>query len=296
MNKLPLVSIIIPSYNHKQFLRECLDSIFNNGYENIQVVVIDDNSTDGSKEVLRKLKNKYPFDLVIKEESKGLVDSLNLFLKKHCKGDYYKPVSSDDIIIKGSIAKTIKEFQQNVNIDVIIGAAIGIDENSNKIKEYPVKCKGSLSYKNFLLGNITYNITATFYRTRIHKLIGMYQEGVVSEDIYFSRSIWKNLNIHIVDYYISGYRTHNTNTSKDSWLMYQESLKALKALEGDEFYELKKRREYLNFFASLSKNHKKEAFKYLMPSLRFWNDKLFLIGIVNLLGITRLVKKLVKQE
>ena len=119
----------------------------------------------------------------------------------------------------------------------------------------------------------------------------MYKKGAVSEDIYFNRLAWKHCKIKLVDFYISGYRTHATNISKDSWLMYQESLKALEDLEGDEFYELKKSREYLNFFASLAKNYKKEALKYLLPSLRYWKDRLFIIGFINLIGLGTLFSK-----
>lgn len=290
-NSNPLVSIIVPSYNHKNYIQECIESIYNCGYHNLQVIVIDDNSSDGSKELLRNLQNKYGFELLLKETNQGVVDSLNKGLKELVKGKYYQLVSSDDILIKGAIESAVGFFENNNYIDVIIGKAIGLDENSKHIRIYTPKIKGELSYKNFLLGKITYNITAVINRTSIHEKIGYYQEGVISEDIYFSRKLWKNCIIFFMNEFISGYRTHETNTSKDTWLMYQEGLKALDHLKGDEFYYLKKQREYLNYFASLSKNYKKEAVKYFLPSMRFFYDRLFIIGLINLIGINKLIKK-----
>lgn len=288
----PLVSIVVPSYNHAPYIEECITSIFENRYDNIQVVVIDDGSTDGSAEILRELNKKYDFKLVLKPRSKGLVDSLNTFLEKYCKGEIYKPVSSDDTLVKDCLLMCVHQFTRDANLDIVIGNAMGIDADSRKVREYRVKQKGELSYKNFLLGNITYNITAAVYRTRIHKTIGLYKVGAVSEDIYFNRLVWKHCSIKMVDFYISGYRTHQSNISRDSWLMYKEGLNALKDLESDEYYELKKKREYLNFFASLSSNYKKESLKYLGTSLLSFPDRLLFIGLSNLLGLSTLLKKI----
>lgn len=287
----PLVSIMVPSYNHKKYIQECIESIYNCGYQNLQVIVIDDNSSDGSKDLLKSLQENFGFELLLKDTNKGLVDSLNTGLKQIIKGKYYKFVPSDDILIKGAVESAVTFFEDNNDIEVVIGKAIGLDEHSNHFRTYIPKIKGALSYKNFLLGKITYNITAVIYRTNIHKKIGYYQEGAISEDIYLSRKLWKHCKISFLDIFISGYRTHGTNTSKDTWLMYQEGLKALEELKGDEYYHLKKQREYLNYFVALSKNHKREAIKYFLPSLRFFYERLFLIGLVNLVGLNNLIKK-----
>lgn len=289
--RYPLVSVLVPSFNHRNFIEECIESVYNCGYPNLQVVVIDDNSSDGSKELLKKLKEKFDFELIIKEHNKGLVDSCNLGLSTYVKGKYYKLVASDDILIKDSVIKCVNILEKDSSIDVIIGKAIGLNNKSERIREYIPRIKGDLTYKNFLAGRITYNITAVLYKTSIHDKIGYYKEGVISEDIYFSRNIWKNCKIKFVDFFISGYRTHETNTSRDTWLMYEEGLKSLEELKSDKYFETKKQREYLNFFVTLSKEYKKEAMKYFISSLRFFYDRLFVIGVVNLLNLDKLFKK-----
>ena len=290
MKSEPLVSILICSYNHVHFIQECIESVYKNGYKNIELIVIDDNSNDGSKELLEKLKIIYGFTLHVKPSNRGLVDSINLGIKKYVKGEIYKLLSSDDILLDECIAKAVDEFNSSQNIEVVIGNAISIDANSNKIKDLKIKLKGEINYKNYLSGNIIYNITAAFFKTAIHEKIGFHKEGVISEDIYIFRLIWKHCNVKLVSFYISGYRKHASNKSTDSWLMYQEAIKALKELEGDEYYDIKRRIEYLNFFAGLSKNYKKESLKYFFSSIRFINKRLFWIGVINHLGLNKYIK------
>ena len=55
-NKNPLVSVVFTSYNHKEYLKKALDSLINQSYKNIEIIIIDDKSTDGSQEVLKNYK------------------------------------------------------------------------------------------------------------------------------------------------------------------------------------------------------------------------------------------------
>ena len=66
MDKYPKLSIIVPTYNRANYLKECLDSIINQNYPNIEVIVTDDNSTDNTKEVVKEYIQKYPFIKFVK--------------------------------------------------------------------------------------------------------------------------------------------------------------------------------------------------------------------------------------
>ena len=62
--KKPLVSVIVPSYNHIDFIEDTIRSVIGQTYSNVELVVIDDGSTDGSPELLKTLSNKYGFKLI----------------------------------------------------------------------------------------------------------------------------------------------------------------------------------------------------------------------------------------
>ena len=81
MIKNPLVSVVVPSYNHGLYVEKCIDSIVNQSYKNFELIVLDDGSTDNSVEILTKLQKKYGFYLEF-NKNQGLIKTINRALKK----------------------------------------------------------------------------------------------------------------------------------------------------------------------------------------------------------------------
>lgn len=96
MNK-PLVSIIIPVYNVKKYLEECVDSCRKQNYDNYEILLIDDGSNDGSEKICDNLANKYGNVLTYHKPNGGLSDARNYGIEKAC-GDFVMFVDSDDVI------------------------------------------------------------------------------------------------------------------------------------------------------------------------------------------------------
>ncbi len=282
-NNQPLVSVLVPSYNHSKYIEECLASIYNAQYENLQVIVIDDNSSDGSQDILKELEKEYGFELVLKDKNKGLVDSLNTGLKEFVKGDIIKLVASDDILVKGVIQKAVEYFSSHPDIEVLFGKAYKINEDSSVLGNIIPRVCDKLTYENFQKGKISYNITTLFYRRSVWDKIGYFKEGIISEDIHLNHKIWKNCNVGFLDEFVTYYRSHGENTTKNTWLMYQESLKFFESIKGEEYYIYQNRLSNLYHFVALSSSYKNEALKYFLPSLRFWNRRLFWIGLIKLI-------------
>lgn len=92
---MPLISIVVPVYNVEHYMRQCLDSICGQTYRNIEVVVVDDGSTDGSGEVCDEYARRDPRVVVVHEKNGGLSMARNVGMK-HAKGDYFMFVDSDD--------------------------------------------------------------------------------------------------------------------------------------------------------------------------------------------------------
>lgn len=95
-NKNPLVSFVIPTHNRANVLRDCLESVVNQTYKNIEVVVVNDNSTDQTLKILGEYKNKYDFFRFYNNDGKGVSAARNLGIKI-AKGDYIAFMDDDDI-------------------------------------------------------------------------------------------------------------------------------------------------------------------------------------------------------
>lgn len=117
-----LVSVIVPCFNGEQFIDRCLSSIYEQKYREIEVIVVDDGSTDKSKEKIfawigcfqashRGLKYVY-------QSNKGLGGAINTGLK-HAEGEYLSLLDADDEYLAGCMAERVQFLEQHPNIDVV---------------------------------------------------------------------------------------------------------------------------------------------------------------------------------
>lgn len=110
-NNLPLVTVIVPCYNHEKYVEICLDSISRQTYKNIEVIVVDDYSPDKSVEVIKKLQNKYDFKFIEHKENWGLTKTLNDVIYNHANGKYIKCIASDDYLTDDCVEVLTKEIE-----------------------------------------------------------------------------------------------------------------------------------------------------------------------------------------
>lgn len=116
-----LVSIIVPVYNVEQYLIRCVDSILNQSYKNIEIILVNDGSTDQSLEVCKVLEKKDSRIKVINQQNLGLSEARNAGLK-YATGDYIGFVDSDDYIENRMIENLLLNAEKN-NADVSCGRA-----------------------------------------------------------------------------------------------------------------------------------------------------------------------------
>ncbi len=117
MNSNPLVSIGVLSYNNSKYLQETLNSLKNQSYNNIEIVVNDDASTDNSKEIINEwAKTVTNAKVLIANTNQGICKSLNKIIT-HCTGDYICMIASDDYYEPDFVAKRV-DFLSKTNADV----------------------------------------------------------------------------------------------------------------------------------------------------------------------------------
>jgi glycosyltransferase involved in cell wall biosynthesis len=116
-NKKPLVSVGVVVYNQKNYIKTCIDSILKQDYENLEIIIGDDRSTDGTQKILKKYKTKYPekIKLILSKKNQGITKNHNNILKK-CSGKYIAWLGGDDLFLQNKIKTQVKYMEKNKNI------------------------------------------------------------------------------------------------------------------------------------------------------------------------------------
>ncbi len=132
-----LVSIIIPAYNTDKYLKKCLESILNQTYQNIEVIVVNNNSTDRTADIIEAFtkKSEKIIDLNCLEQGQSSARNMGI---KHAKGKFIAFVDSDDTI-ESDYIETLVKIQNEQNVDMVCCGATDEDENGERkiIYQYP---------------------------------------------------------------------------------------------------------------------------------------------------------------
>jgi glycosyltransferase involved in cell wall biosynthesis len=107
--KGPLVSVVIPCYNGEAFIREALESVLAQDYENIEIVVVDDGSTDGSPGVVAEYVGEHPVTLLTNEENRGIGYARNRGISA-ARGSYIAFLDQDDIWLPDKVSRQLEVF------------------------------------------------------------------------------------------------------------------------------------------------------------------------------------------
>lgn len=117
-----LVSVLIPVYNQKSMISIVIDAIANSTYRNVEIIAVNDGSTDGTKEVLDSLNGKYP-NLKVIHKKNGGKRSANATGFYHAKGNFIVFIDSDSVIDQYAIEEFMKTFNGNSSIGAVVGHA-----------------------------------------------------------------------------------------------------------------------------------------------------------------------------
>lgn len=118
---LKKVSIIIPVFNVENYLEECLSSAVGQDYESIEIIIVDDGSTDSSGKIIDTFKNRYSFVQSVKTKNQGQSSARNLGLEM-ATGDYILFLDSDDWLEKNTVSVCIKTINDN-RLDIVLFSA-----------------------------------------------------------------------------------------------------------------------------------------------------------------------------
>jgi alpha-1,3-rhamnosyltransferase len=268
-NKQPLVSIFIFSYNHAKFIEECIASVFEQTYKNIEVYVIDDASTDNIDQIIENLKEKYKFNYIKNIENKGYVKNLNKYLPLYAKGEFVCIVAADDKWTPDKIEKQVNFLNNNPDISACWANVYVIDENSSIIGSFSDTNTNYTFEDVFLINHILPALTFII-RNQVLKEINFYDENYLLEDWpLILKLLSNNYKIHKLNDILGYYRIHSNNVHKINLWLYEEQKKIIEIYRSHILYPKAKRKIIKVWFPNLVVFNKVEALKYIFYAFDF---------------------------
>lgn len=271
----PLVTVIVPSYNHENYVSETVESIINQTYKNIELIVVDDGSRDNSVSILKDLQKLYNFKLITRE-NKGLCETLNEAISIS-NGKYIALCASDDIYLEHKIKTQVDFMENNKHFALCYSKVISF--NNQGEKKYPKsnKYKSGYIFYDLLKTNFVPAVTQ-MYRKDIFEVIGNFDKNLWIEDWDMLLRISNKYQIGFIDDYLAMYRNHDTNISG---LKYSDKMYKNEKVILEKWSEVKDYDKYFAFwavkwFCNLQKVDKIESKKYLKYALKnFYLKKVF---------------------
>jgi|SRR5690554_921537 len=173
------ISVIIPCFNGKDFIKDTIHSVLNQTYTNFEIIVVNDGSTDNSVEIVQAF-NEERISIIHKENS-GVSDSRNLGFQK-AKGEFVIFLDADDLLSENFFEAALKTFKEDISIDFLTVDISNIDENNKPIaSEYNYRG----TYKNVQNEVVSFKINvSTCPSAYIYR-----KEQLQKHKIYFNKTL-----------------------------------------------------------------------------------------------------------
>lgn len=209
------ISVIIPVYNVKLYLERCVHSVINQTYRDLEIILVDDGSTDGSGDLCEKIAADESRVCVVHQQNQGLSSARNTGLRQ-AKGDYVTFLDSDDEwLLTDGLARLLGEAgDSHPDLLVFKNADIWQDGHRTAMKNYDVENISRLNDGSSVFEHLVvtqqFRMSACFLLVRRKLLIEnhiFFPPGLISEDVYWSMHLWQCVgsvlitNLELYGYY-----------------------------------------------------------------------------------------------
>lgn len=200
----PKITVVTPSYNQARFLERTILSVLNQDYPNLEYIIIDGGSTDGSVEIIKKYESKLAY--WVSEPDRGQSHAINKGWQR-ATGEIVAWLNSDDTYRDGALFSIAKYFTEHLEVDMTYGDVYVIDEMDKLL--YPFICP-QFNLKRYIK-DCDYFIPqqAVFFRRQVFEKVGLLDENLhfkMDRD-YFIR-IGLNGCVKRIPHYLAHFRTH----------------------------------------------------------------------------------------
>jgi len=297
MKKLPLVSVLCLCYNHEKFVSKAIQSVLDQTYSNIELIVVDDASIDGSKAEIKRILTKQHFGFIDLSENVGNTRAFNKAFAES-KGKYIIDLAADDVLVKDRIEKQVAFFEScNDKTGVIYSDVTYIDETSRQLGQHFSEAK----YTPYV-GDIYEKLIKKYFipppsmmiNRDVLEQLGGYDENLAYEDFDFWMRSSRNWHYAYQPECLTRVRRLKDSLSSKAYSKNDEQLhstylvcekiKYLNKTEGEN-RALKERLEYEIKHAVFSGNHREaKLFIALLKQMTVLPISVRIMGILNKLG------------
>lgn len=223
--KPPLVSVIIPAYNAEAFIGRTIDSVLAQTYTKLEIIVVDDGSTDGTAEIARSFAQQDERVRLLQKPNGGVASARNLGIRRS-KGAFIAPIDADDIWYPYNIEKQVQCMQQGgPRIGLVYSWSIDIDEGGCPLGTvHAARVTGEV-FTTLLIHNFIANASCTLLRRACLEKVGLYDpsykdrqaQGCEDWDLYLR--IAECYQFQVVPELLVGYRKLNDSMSSNAVVM-----------------------------------------------------------------------------
>lgn len=235
MNSLPLVSVIIPSYNYEAFIGQCVESVLNQDYPNIEILIIDDGSQDNSVKLLEKMGAPLK---IIRQNNQGVSSARNRGLME-AKGEYIAFLDADDYWASSKIRKQLTALIEN-RVDLIYSGINLVSPDGTQIfGKLEPKFRGDCSSfyrKHPSTAIVLLGTSNALFRKEIITRSGLFDPKLsISADWDFFRRYCDYAKVEFVDEELTFYRQHPANMSSYSDHFVSDTVRCVRKMLTDDY-------------------------------------------------------------
>jgi glycosyltransferase involved in cell wall biosynthesis len=207
LNSKLRLSVVMPSFNHARYIREAIDSVLNQDYPLVDLLVMDGGSTDSTVDILKSYGDRLQF---ISQKDKGQSDAINQGFRI-ARGDVLSWLNSDDFFSPGAVSKVMGVFKQNEGIDWIYGDGCIVDEKGQYMFDsgvLPFSLWKIIHHRNFI------HQPSCFFRKSLIEKVGPLDESlhyVMDWELWIRFGVYKNKYIKEM---LSSNRTYPQNKTE----------------------------------------------------------------------------------
>lgn len=162
----PLVSIVTPSFNQARFIDETIRSVLGQTYPNVEYIIVDGGSTDGSREIIEGYAAKLAW--WVSEKDRGQTDAINKGFAR-ARGEILAWLNSDDTYHPTAIAEAVAYLQEHPDAGMVYGDADLVDENGQVLEHFPAR---QTDYRRLRNGYVHIPQQAAFFRAELWRQVG----------------------------------------------------------------------------------------------------------------------------
>lgn len=209
------ISIVTISYNQVIFLEQCIQSVINQDYPELEYIIVDPGSTDGSRDIIERYKES--ITKIILEPDEGPADGLNKGFSK-ATGEIFGFLNADDTLLPGALKTVSSYFRDEHNVDVVMGNGFIVDVNDNII--WPVLAT-KFTVKGYFYGYTNFLQQGTFFSKQAFFNVGGFNSK--------NRTCWDGeLFLRMAE---SGCRFLLINENMANFRLYKDSITGSKRLQ-----------------------------------------------------------------